>query len=144
MDDRRWIQILPSDAHLTDAPVSADVQLEDGSARFEAGAGLLYRFQPAPSRYYSFLLTGDYQLRFAVNIGKGERPIYKSRSDAVRVDDFNKLGIASRGSEFFLFVNEQHVRTIVDQELSNGGIAVVASGTGRFAFRNLTIYHEVT
>lgn len=140
-EERRWIEFRHES--FAGTAFSAEVKCRLMRASFGCGAGLVYRFRDGrPAQYYSYVLTRDRQLRFAVSRKEGEKEIYRTRSGLVR-PGFNKLAIISRGSEFFLYVNDLLLETICDEEIRAGGIGIVASGIGEFGFRNLTFYREL-
>jgi transcriptional regulator with XRE-family HTH domain len=151
-DDRHWVVFAPTEEQDPDgdieealslAPVSVEVRVDQQVRAFGAGCGIIYRFREEPMRYYTFVLTADGQIRFAVSRPEGERELYKGRHNAVVSDDFNKLTVLAIGAVFFLYVNETYVAKVQDAVSVRGGLGIVATGTGQFLFRNLTVYQPM-
>lgn len=126
--------------NLVDPSVSVDVRVSRRS-HSTSSAGLIYRWTGDPKRYYAFLLSGDGTYTFGVrrSFSPGLFHPLTERSDKIRTDGWNNMGIVGRGDKLDLHINGSMVRTVDAPDLSDGYVGVIATGTGVFEFDNFGI-----
>ena len=128
-------------------PISASIRvapLKHQQGTSNAGAGILYRYNPTTKRYYVFCLLGQDRVSFyrksALN---GLELIFNERSDFLNLGgSFNKLSIIGHGNDFSLYVNDRFIRAVTDDQITGDGAGICVLGSGEFSFENYTIYSK--
>lgn len=126
----------------TDFSFSADVKqtVESGSS----DAGLVFREDPNGNFYY-FGVTNDQQYLLAVyNKGEWSNLVDWTQSDALLIDQPNRLTVIAQGNHFVLYINGQYVNEASDDKIKKGlnGLAVELSPENSHAvyeFDNLEV-----
>jgi len=119
-------------------PVSVDVRIASGE--WASAAGLMYRFNQVPRRYYLFLLTGAGDVKFCRFTKGAMTYLFSATLPTVSTGRFARLAIASKGRRFYLYVNDSLLRVFEDKEIKQGCVGLVAHGPGEFRFDNFSIY----
>ncbi len=141
----RHLGVSDSDAivKLGTAPVSVEVivrPLEGQQPNALTAAGLLYRFDRNSRDYYAFMVYADGRYSFGRRTSRGYATDFTERSDHLRPDTANKLGICGDGPSVHLYINDTLVKIIRHLERSTGESGVIAASVGRFGFDNFAIY----
>ncbi len=133
------------DLDIADAIIDVDA-IRPGGTDLEMGAAVMCRADPDTVSFYMFEVAFDgwYLISKYVNdewvdIGEDWQP-----SDAIN-PDFNRIGVECLGNRLSLYVNNVPLRTIVDDELISGTIALSATSfegkpDSDVLFDNLTVY----
>jgi hypothetical protein len=128
---------LSGGADLATAAVEVDVTVAAGEGA--AGAGLIYRFDPAGRTYLLFVLLreGDYGLFFRAKDGFKRL----ASGDAPGVDPAgrNRLGVRPMGERIEFLVNGNRAVAIGGDRIPGEGVGIAALGKGTFSFDNLSI-----
>lgn len=102
-----------------------------------AGAGLLFALEPETRDYYAFVATTDGYAFYRRDEDGFERMI-SARSSLVNRGASNRLAITATGPELQLFVNDQSIARINRADPADGGIGIIALGTGTYTFEEFT------
>ena len=86
------------------------------------------------------MLAPDGHIRFAVSTNGREQERYMSDRLALPGANFTKLTLIPGKGRFSIYVNDELITQLREDGLAGGGIGIIASGRGEFAFRNLIIY----
>ena len=122
-------------------PASLEVKLEQTwPATTQPGAGLLFCFSPGQRTYYAFLLGKGGEFALWHRDSHGYNVLYSGRTDHVREEQFNRLGVIRTPQEIHLFINDQQVRQVRENRLQGGDAGLIAMGLGLFSFDNLSFY----
>lgn len=141
-DAVRYIYATPPVEDPARLAASVEVQVEAGADSPVAGAGLLFRFDPAAGEYLAFTLQpgGRYTLYLRTR-ARGFEVLYSGRSAHVREGEFNQLAIAG-AVRLALRINGELVREVPCPQQLGGDTGVIAMGAGRFRFDNYTVTRE--
>lgn len=136
----RWIRYRGSTDEVSDRPVSVDVRVSQTGTR-ASSAGLMYRWSTSTKTYYAFLVSADGNYSFVERQPSGGLlPILTERSEKIRVGDWNKIGILTRGDQLDLYINDTKMRTLSVLNLPPGDSGIIATSTGVFEFDNYQIF----
>ena len=112
-----------------------DLSIQAGSDF--AGAGILFGFEPATRHYHALVLTeGGYDLYRRDDDGLQARLSVKT--GAARVGASNRLAVVVEGGDMHLFLNGVSLACLGASEPIEGGIGIIAIGTGTFDIETFT------
>lgn len=134
-----YIHVSIEQNDLRDAPVFVRVQAEARNPTQFSGGGVLYRFDQAARTYYSFVLSPQGDITFWRRGKEGMDKLFSGAAKGAAPGKPTQIGVAARGSRFYLFVGEALVATVDDAELRSGKVGVVAMSKGRFCFDDFTV-----
>lgn len=107
-----------------------------------SAAGLLYRFDTASRHYFAFTLTGPNSYAFYKRGSEGFSPVLEGSSSAI-VQGTNRLSIIDNAGEMNLYINNEFVASVMDNEITGDRVGVLVAGTGSYQLDNLNVYqHE--
>ncbi|GAB4479016.1 MAG: hypothetical protein Kow00124_24110 [Anaerolineae bacterium] len=133
------------DLDIADAIIDVDAT-RLGGTDLEMGAAVMCRVDPDTDSLYAFEVTFDGYFLISkyvdgtwVDIGEEWQT-----SDVIN-PDFNRIGVECLGNRLSLYVNNVPLRTIVDDELTSGTVAIAAASfpgkpDSNVLFDNLTVY----
>jgi hypothetical protein len=139
-DSIRYVQLsLNNDGKPIDTSVSSvDVDVDGTFEGEEAGAGILYRFDPDTQTYLAFVLTKNgYMI-----LKRGEDGVQTiSQGAAAHPSDGATLEVNTLDSGALEFrVEDKVVATIPGDEFKGSHVGMVAVGRGEFDFDNFQVY----
>lgn len=130
----RWTAHPDSSSFLWEPPgqriKSADVYVSLDARRLagptDEGYGLVFRESSRHNSFYAFRINdaGRYQFMVLVPGSLVWDLIEWTPASAIRPGEWNKLAVLAEGPQISLFINDQYIRTVVDEDLSSGGIGV--------------------
>jgi hypothetical protein len=91
--------------------------------------GIVFRTDSSQSKYYSFFIdrSGTYTLITSVdNTGTQDRVLHKDTSAFIRtgLNQANLLAVVARGSNIYLYINQQYITSASDSTYHAGQIGV--------------------
>jgi hypothetical protein len=128
---------LPDGAGLAAAAVAVDVTVAAGEGA--AGAGLIYRFDPAGRTYLLFVLLGDGNYGLFFRAKDGFQRLAAGDAPGVDAAGRNRLGVRPAGGRIEFLVNDNRAVAIGGDRIPGQGVGIAAIGKGTFSFDNLSI-----
>jgi hypothetical protein len=104
-----------------------------------SGAGLLYAFNPKTKHYLAFVIGAGRAYAIYKRDATGLRSIVDGTSEAVQLQQANRLAIVPDGSGIHFYINGTQVAALKD-EAASGGAGILAISSGMFLFDNFTLY----
>jgi hypothetical protein len=116
--------------------IAVDVDLREGAEG--SGAGLLYGFQEEPRSYFLLMLRPGGTVALVQRTPEGFEERMGIGGDQVK-PGINRLEIRERGKEIDILLNGTNIGAIGNDLIGRGGVGIVATGTGTFAFSNFAL-----
>lgn len=106
-----------------------------------SAAGLLYKFDTSTRHYFAFTLTGPNSYAFYKRDNSGFTAVLQGSSGAI-VQGTNRLSIVDNAGEMNLYINNQFVASVMDNEITGDRVGVLVAGTGSYQLDNLNVYQQ--
>lgn len=129
-----------NDHEMSLLPVAVEVKVEPRHTHPQPAAGLIFCFDRDSRRYYAFCVGNDRSYYVWRKDDKAYTPLFSGRNSLLQPDAYNKTAIIRDGASIYLFINDEHIKTVQDSQLTNGDTGIVAMGMGNFYFDNLAVY----
>jgi hypothetical protein len=101
-------------------------------------AGLLFYFNPETQFYYAFVVKAD-TVALVLRDANGFQELASTTTDALKVDQVNRLSIVPEANKVRLLVNGAEVMSFDSPSLEPGGVGILAGSTGAFQFDNFSV-----
>lgn len=125
------------------APLSANPVSVDISGTFAnpdtSQAGVMFNLEPRSRHYYAFMVKGGNEVSLVLRDAAGFRELAASTTDALRPGMPNRLTVVPSKATLRFLVNDVEVMSVESPSLPAGGVGIIATGTGTFAFDNLGV-----
>ena len=101
-------------------------------------AGLLFYFNPETQFYYAFVVKAD-TVALVLRDANGFQELASTTTDALKVDQVNRLSVVPESNKVRLLVNGTEVMSFDSPSLEPGGVGILAASTGVFQFDNFSV-----
>jgi hypothetical protein len=101
-------------------------------------AGLLFHFDPETQFYYAFVVKAD-TVALVLRDEGGFQELASTTTEALEVNQVNRLSITSEANTVRLLVNGAEVMSLDSPSLEPGGVGILAASTGTFQFDNFSV-----